>query len=173
MVKKTSTSPFLCLVLILCLSNSLYSIIQVTTDNTTIHLSNAQTFTPPTTADQRQANVSENLTCSSDRRLKKEVRDYEKALETIALLSGKEYYWKAEKFVDKPVDKRLKFGFIAQEVETVLPNLVYKDQYGYKSVDYIQIIPILTNAIQSLQTENQQLYYLLQELEKKINTLER
>jgi hypothetical protein len=43
-------------------------------------------------------------------------------------------------------DENLKFGFIAQEVETVYPNLV-SNINGIKHVDYIQLIPLLLNKI--------------------------
>ncbi|BDS15609.1 tail fiber domain-containing protein [Aureispira anguillae] len=123
---------------------------------------------------------SVNSSCSSipqyyfsDQRLKKNIRDYEKALETVSLLKGKQYYWKAEKLTDKSFNKRLQYGFIAQEVEKVLPNLVHQDKNGYKAINYIQIIPILTNSIQGLQRENQQLLDLIQRLEQRVNVLEK
>jgi hypothetical protein len=43
-------------------------------------------------------------------------------------------------------DKNLKFGFVAQEVETIYPNLV-SNINGIKHVDYIQLIPLLVNKI--------------------------
>ncbi|MBQ9821626.1 MAG: tail fiber domain-containing protein [Muribaculaceae bacterium] len=46
-----------------------------------------------------------------------------------------------------------RFGFIAQEVEEVLPELVHTDKAGYKYVDYIGVIPLLVNAIQELRAE--------------------
>ena len=42
------------------------------------------------------------------------------------------------------------YGFVAQDLEAVLPDLVYTDKQGYKSVDYIGLIPILVNAINEL-----------------------
>ncbi|BDS15608.1 tail fiber domain-containing protein (plasmid) [Aureispira anguillae] len=139
---------------------------------------------------QIQANsssLSAGLTCSSDKRLKKNIKAYDTALETINLLEGKQYYWKTEEFADRGFDERRKFGFIAQEVEKVLPNLVYQDKKGYKSVDYIQVIPILTNAIQEQQkvleeqekrvklqqSENEKLINLIQQLEKRLSFLEK
>jgi hypothetical protein len=44
-------------------------------------------------------------------------------------------------------------GFIAQEIEKVLPNSVstVKSEDAIKSVDYISIIPVLTKALQEQQ----------------------
>ena len=39
------------------------------------------------------------------------------------------------------------YGFIAQEVRELYPNLVYENGDGYLSVDYIGIIPLLVSAV--------------------------
>ena len=44
-------------------------------------------------------------------------------------------------------------GLLAQELEEVLPNLVFTDEEGRKHVDYISLIPVLIDAVQSLQQE--------------------
>ena len=44
-------------------------------------------------------------------------------------------------------------GLLAQEVEAVLPNLVFTDDEGRKLVDYIALIPALIDAVQTLQEE--------------------
>lgn len=49
------------------------------------------------------------------------------------------------------------FGLLAQELETILPNLVYTDDDGRKLVDYISLIPVLIDAVQSLQAEVEEL----------------
>ena len=44
-------------------------------------------------------------------------------------------------------------GLLAQELEEVLPNLVVTDEEGRKHIDYISLIPVLIDAVQSLQQE--------------------
>lgn len=44
-------------------------------------------------------------------------------------------------------------GFIAQEVEKVLPNIVSADDEGNKLINYTAIIPSLVKAVQDLQAE--------------------
>ena len=44
-------------------------------------------------------------------------------------------------------------GLLAQDVEKVLPNLVFTDNEGKKLVDYISLIPILIKAIEEQQQE--------------------
>lgn len=45
----------------------------------------------------------------------------------------------------------LRYGFIAQEIKEIYPELVRTDKAGYMYVDYIGMIPILVNAINELQ----------------------
>lgn len=54
--------------------------------------------------------------------------------------------------------ERQYYGFLAQDIEKVFPDLVYKDSIGMLSVDYIGLIPILVNA---LNEQQQQIEYLI------------
>lgn len=51
------------------------------------------------------------------------------------------------------IKKKKHYGFIAQEVEKLFPNLVNDNNLGYKSINYIELIPILINKINSIQNE--------------------
>ena len=48
---------------------------------------------------------------------------------------------------------RPKYGFIAQELEKIFPNVVYTMSTGEKGIAYQELIPILVSAIQELQAE--------------------
>ena len=55
--------------------------------------------------------------------------------------------------MDSPVsdaDDRRSFGFIAQEVREIFPELVYEDAQGMLSVDYNGFIPLLVDAYKAL-----------------------
>ena len=45
------------------------------------------------------------------------------------------------------------YGFIAQELETVYPELVTDTEIGFKAVNYIEIIPILLSQMKNMQME--------------------
>jgi len=45
------------------------------------------------------------------------------------------------------------YGFIAQEVEQIYPELVKTDADGYKTVNYIATIPLLLEKIKSMQKD--------------------
>ena len=50
-------------------------------------------------------------------------------------------------------DTTTNFGFIAQELREIYPNLVFEDEEGYLSVNYIGLIPVLLEAIKELKSE--------------------
>lgn len=61
------------------------------------------------------------------------------------------YMWQG----DEPTYTHTHFGFIAQEIQELFPNIVYEGASGdgYLSVSYSEIIPVLVRAIQELKTE--------------------
>ncbi len=46
-----------------------------------------------------------------------------------------------------------RYGFIAQDIKKVCPELVHTDKDGYNYVDYIGVVPILVEAIKELREE--------------------
>ena len=121
---------------------------------------------------------SPSFLVTSDERLKEEIEPIDQSLNAISALSSVRYRLKAEKTPDYAVDPvtaalleqqglssdneffeqfyadrantKPQYGFIAQQVQEVLPELVHTDADGYLSVDYISVIPLLVNAIQEM-----------------------
>ncbi|WP_233794261.1 tail fiber domain-containing protein [Dyadobacter sp. CY343] len=92
------------------------------------------------------------LTQNSDIRLKEYLKPLNGSLGKLYDLKGYHYQWK-----DKTRSQALQTGLIAQEVETVFPELVETDKEGYKSVNYIGLIPHLLEAVKELKQENSRL----------------
>jgi len=91
----------------------------------------------------------------SDQRLKENIRDLDDGLEKIMSLKPRKFDWKEGKGADVKNER----GFIAQEFETVFPDLVgtWNDpapegEEPYKSVR-AELIPVLVKAIQELKAE--------------------
>lgn len=89
--------------------------------------------------------VSVNQT--SDARLKKNVSTLTSGLAMVNRLRGVRYNWKDE---SKPESK---IGFIAQEVEEILPELVMTKEDGYKAVNYSEITAVLVEAVKELSAQ--------------------
>jgi hypothetical protein len=96
--------------------------------------------------------TSTSITAISDIRLKENVRELDAGLDTILALKPRRFDWKQ----GKGKDVRDDMGFIAQEVEEVLPELIggWKAGEGepddLKSVKAGDLIPVLVKAIQEL-----------------------
>ena len=92
------------------------------------------------------------ISAISDARFKENVQDIDVGLAAILSLKPRKFDWKSGKGKDIKGDR----GFIAQEFETVFPNLIdeWKDpapegEAPYKSVRQ-DLIPVLVKAIQEL-----------------------
>lgn len=49
--------------------------------------------------------------------------------------------------IDEDLETRVNFGFIAQDLEKVFPNLVKTDEKGYKAVNYTGLIPVIIETL--------------------------
>ena len=97
--------------------------------------------------------TSTTITAISDQRLKENIRDLDDGLGTVMALKPRKFDWKAGKGKDIKGDR----GFIAQEFEQVLPDLIeeWKDpapegEEPYKAIN-ANLIPTLVKAIQEQQ----------------------
>ena len=84
---------------------------------------------------------------SSDKRFKKNIQPIRGAYDIVNSLKGATYEYNLEKFKDRSFSEGKQYGFIAQELKEVLPELVKKDEEGFYGVNYDAIIPILVEAL--------------------------
>ncbi|PIR98655.1 MAG: hypothetical protein COT88_00315, partial [Candidatus Colwellbacteria bacterium CG10_big_fil_rev_8_21_14_0_10_41_28] len=98
---------------------------------------------------------------SSDVRGKKDIRTIDNALEKVLGLRGVYYNW-----INKE-DKSLQMGLIAQEVELVVPEVVFtgNDEAKTKAVYYDRLVGLLIEAMREQQAE-------IDSLEARIEALE-
>ena len=83
---------------------------------------------------------------TSDKRLKENIKPIENALSDICQLEGVTFDWKESGVQGQ--------GFIAQQVEPIIPEVVNTDaDTGMKSVNYVGLIGHLVEAIKSQQTQ--------------------
>ena len=118
------------------------------------------------------------LTNASDRRIKKNIRPLESGLAKVLALRPCRYDLRPEvlaganateaKLAQARGEGMNKIGFIAQELQTVLPELVhYNAEADLHSVNYIGVIPVLVEAIQDQQAQIELLEKRLEALENK------
>ena len=108
-------------------------------------------------------------TCSSDRRLKKDITPFEPVLDKLAALQPVHYYWRATEFPERHFGTSQSYGLVAQDVEQVLPGLVVTNDDGFKAVNYSEL-PLLTiQAVKELKAENDALKERVADLEELKN----
>lgn len=112
-----------------------------------------------------------NISFSSDARYKKNIQKINNAFQKINQIEGVTYDWRREDFAEMNFTNNPQIGFIAQEVEKVLPELVITDTKGYKSVDYVKIIPVLLEAIKEINNEKNMLWEDVLWLKNSVNEL--
>jgi len=112
------------------------------------------------------------LVTTSDARLKKDVQTLTNAVSVVTRLRGVSFDWRQEEFPARVLDNRHHLGFIAQEVEKVLPDVVSKGADGFRSVAYTEVIPLLVEAIKEQQTEIEARTERIQALESRLAKLE-
>lgn len=115
---------------------------------------------------------------SSDRRLKSEIRPLQSAMDKLSQLNGVAYKKHLPNLRLNEVDTQSvtdsiklntirqdalprndelgdneTYGFIAQELREVFPELVREDHDGYLGIDYISLIPVMVEAMKELREE--------------------
>ena len=113
--------------------------------------------------------TSTTITAISDQRLKENIRDLDEGLATVMALKPRKFDWKE----GKGQNIKNARGFIAQEFETVLPDMIeeWRDpapegEEAYKAIN-ANLIPVLVKAIQELSAQVTSLTTRLTALENK------
>jgi len=141
--------------------------------------------------------VSGTVTQGSDKKLKRNIETYNGSLKDINRLRVAKYQYKHEQYKSFPKEDQI--GFIAQEIRKVFPHLIgesavsqeleesneeYLSNFSdkkYLTVNYIGMIPILTEGIKELsalvdtqsatiQKQQKQIDLLISELQKMKNS---
>lgn len=106
----------------------------------------------------------------SDARCKTDVRPLEgSALDRVMALRAVAFRWREDHATPSEIDgggaTPDEIGFVAQEVEDVVPEVVTHDEDGLLSMSYTSLVPVLTEALK----EQQQ---MIEELQQRLARLE-
>jgi len=98
-------------------------------------------------------------TTASDQNLKDVTGEITNALNKVSQIRAVEFTWKADE------SKKQHVGFIAQDVQAVLPEVIDTDTNGYLGVRYAEVTSLLLAAIKEQQT-------LIESLTTRLTALE-
>ena len=103
-----------------------------------------------------------SFNATSDIRFKSNISPIEDSLEKILQIKGVTYTMNK--------DKNKQVGFIAQDIEKIIPEVVYTDnsEEQYKSISYGNITALIVEAIKELKNENNKLNEELHILKQKM-----
>jgi hypothetical protein len=88
--------------------------------------------------------------------LKENITKIENALDKVNSIGGYEFDWIEEHKIHHGFEGH-DIGVIAQEIESVLPEVVTTKFNGYKGVKYEKIVPLLIEAIKELSDQVKEL----------------
>ena len=115
-------------------------------------------------------NFTGELTAASDIKLKRDIFAIAGTTETINQLNPVTYEFRSDEFSDLKLSEGQRWGMIAQKVEAILPDLVSDngsavhkngEEMNIKSLNYIDLIPMMIKAIQEQDAEIQALKALI------------
>ncbi len=104
----------------------------------------------------------------SDQKLKQNIQSLDGAVDLLMQLKPKTYSYRRAEFPSMALPSGKQYGLLAQEVESILPELVKENRLpakhspdgqllepaiDFKSLDYEELIPILVKAIQEQQAQ--------------------
>jgi len=93
------------------------------------------------------------------------------ALSKVILLNGIYFNWNTALYPELE-DTTRQIGFIAQEVQPVIPEVVSSDKNGISYIDYNRMVPVLTEAIKELKNQNDSLQTIISSYETRFQNIE-
>lgn len=155
------------------------------TGSNKLYIDNSRTATPLIYGDfdNNTVTINGSQVFTSDQRFKENIQTLNGSLQKVTNIRGVSYTWKTNAEINQikgiqtdsvdnsRMQEGTQLGVIAQEVENVIPEVVYTDEDGFKSVDYIKITPILIEAVKELKAEKDALEAKVEKLEKMVEEL--
>lgn len=85
---------------------------------------------------------ADTIISRSDERFKENIENIQNCLNNLVKLQAKCYNYKD--------NNEERFGYIAQEVNEIFPTVIRHNENGMMYVNYIELIPIITESIKEL-----------------------
>lgn len=101
---------------------------------------------------------------SSDERLKDNIKKISNPIGKLSKINGYMFDWNANQDTYNGHD----IGVIAQEIESIIPEIVTTRENGFKAVKYDKLVPLLIEVAKAQQTQIEQKQQTIESLNKKI-----
>ena len=90
---------------------------------------------------------------NSDARFKQNIEPIRDAMDVITQLEGTTYTMDRDNFPDRNFNAGTQYGFIAQDLQKVMPTLVMEDDEGFLGVNYDAVVPVLVEGMKAQQSQ--------------------
>lgn len=133
------------------------------------------TSTPAATLDVMGTGLINGLAITSDSRYKQNIETVGSALDKVLALRGTSYEYNNNNGHRSNFPEGKTYGFVAQEVQEVIPELVVADDEGYLAVNYNGVIPVLVEALKEMESrlaDQTELEQRIQKLEELVDNLQ-
>jgi hypothetical protein len=119
--------------------------------------------------------VTGNAYMTSDARSKENIEPIESSLNKVLGISGVRFQWKKGDNDNKgqEMSEKKHYGVVAQEIEKVLPEIVENGTDGNKHVAYMELIPVLIEAMKEQQKTIDTQQKTIADLSRKVTEVER
>jgi hypothetical protein len=114
--------------------------------------------------------IANSIAGSSDIRFKKDIVPIDNPLAKVLQLRGVNFNWNTAAFPQRLFSEKRTMGFIAQEVEKVVPEIVQSENTteGYKSVQYDKVVALLVEAVKAQQKQINSLKKEVKKLKRRV-----
>ena len=102
---------------------------------------------------QQFAGTALTGTCTSDERLKTNIKPLGRVLDRLTLIEPSTYHWRVDEFPERHYGPGLQLGVIAQQVQKHMPELVEQDSDGFLKVHFGDLPIYLLEGLRDLKTE--------------------
>lgn len=120
---------------------------------------------------------------TSDEKFKENILPLKGAMEKLNLLEPRSYTFKTDEYSYMGLPAELQYGFLAQDIEKVFPELVRnieqpvdsnskeKGMIQFKGINYTELIPVMISALQEQHQLNEELKKQNEQQQKQIDEL--
>lgn len=112
--------------------------------------------------------IANSIAGSSDLRFKNNIQSVTNSLEKVKALRGVYFNWNQNDYPERQFGLNTELGFIAQEVEKIVPEVVTKDKTKdeFRSIKYDKLVALLVEAIKEQQKQIDSLKVSVKKLKK-------
>lgn len=115
--------------------------------------------------------TEQHVIVHSDENIKRDEEIIQRASDKISEIGGYSYLFRTEEYPERNYSRDRQLGLMAQEVERILPEAVFKTSNGTKAIRYSMLIPVLVEAHKEQSKKIKSQEQRIKRLEEKLDLI--